>query len=133
MPPVDNSIMDIINQLEIKSGLEIHGLLVGKNSSLPLNYLCTNWDGQNRVYDFLCKFDPLTILREYQANNNNNNMKSVSSMSLFSIFAISSPFVSLWPGFAMIFNVPFAFALKIACCSDLMTPIKSRLLTIDSF
>jgi uncharacterized protein with von Willebrand factor type A (vWA) domain len=42
MPPVDNSIMDIINQLEIKSGIEIHGLLVGKNSSLPLNYLCTN-------------------------------------------------------------------------------------------
>jgi hypothetical protein len=92
MPPVDNSIMNIINQLEIKSGLEIHGLLVGKNSSVPLNHLCTNWDGQNRVYNFLCKFDPLTILREYNSNNNNNNnnnnfnnMKSASSMSLSSI------------------------------------------------
>ena len=89
MPPVDQVIMNKVNHLEINIGLEIHGLLVGRNSSVPLAYLCTDWDGTVRVYDFLCKFDPLVILRQYQANDVNAKYDS-SSTSLYSIQSASS-------------------------------------------
>jgi MoxR-like ATPase len=66
MPPIEKELMDKLARMEAERGLEIHGLLVGRNSSPPLSMLCTDWDGVDRVYDFLCKYDPLTVLRQQQ-------------------------------------------------------------------
>ena len=50
--------------LYTKRGLEIHGLLVGKNTSVPLGMICTDWDGVDRIHNFLCKYDPFNLLLE---------------------------------------------------------------------
>jgi MoxR-like ATPase len=61
-PPVAPTLISKLKDLEIRSGLEVHGLLVGRNSSIPLDLLCTSLDGTNRVHTFLCKFDPILSL-----------------------------------------------------------------------
>lgn len=61
-PPVSNEIFELIARLEREKGLLIHGLLVGKKGSEPLELLCSDYDGEMRVYDFLYKYDPLTLL-----------------------------------------------------------------------
>jgi hypothetical protein len=36
---------------------------VGRNESVPLSSICTDWDGVNRVHNFLCKYDLFNVLR----------------------------------------------------------------------
>jgi hypothetical protein len=52
-------------------GLEIHGLLVGRNESVPLSSICTDWDGVNRVHNFLCKYDLFNVLRAREGGDRN--------------------------------------------------------------
>ena len=59
-PPVSDILMRKIRSFEVERGLCVYGLLVGRNDSLPLRSLCTDWDGaQDRVFNFLCDYDPL--------------------------------------------------------------------------
>lgn len=62
-PPVRPEVMQRLSNLEIEKELEIHGLLVGRNQSTPLEMICTSWDNQFRVHNFLCKYDPIMILK----------------------------------------------------------------------
>ena len=39
----------------------------GKSSSVPLSLLCTDWDGQNRVHDFLSDYDELITFAKQAA------------------------------------------------------------------
>lgn len=32
--------------------------------SAPLGLICTDWDGVNRVHNFLCKYDPFNVLKD---------------------------------------------------------------------
>ena len=50
--------------------MEIHGLLVGRNTSVPLSLICTDWDGIDRVHNFLCKYDPFNVLKESTSGEN---------------------------------------------------------------
>jgi MoxR-like ATPase len=40
-PPVPTSVMESLDRLKLKKGVEVHGLLVGKSESKPLARLCT--------------------------------------------------------------------------------------------
>ena len=53
-PPVSDEVMEELNRLKRESSMEIHGLLIGKTESEPLNTLCSN-----KVHDFLAKYDAL--------------------------------------------------------------------------
>ena len=64
--------MKTIRKLETEKSLEIHGLMVGKNKSIPLDMLCTKWDGKERIHTFLSKYDALSVL---QAAMNENTAK----------------------------------------------------------
>lgn len=61
-PPIETDLIDKLRRLEREKGLEVHGLLVGRRSSKPLEMLCTGHDGVHRVHDFLSKYDYLTNL-----------------------------------------------------------------------
>ena len=65
-PPVRRELIDKLGRMEVDGGLEIHGLIVGRNQSIPLGMLCTDWDGVDRVHDFLLKYDLVNILRDQQ-------------------------------------------------------------------
>lgn len=55
-PPVSDDIMEDLHRLKRQTGMEIHGLLVGKNESKPLTMLCTE------THDFLNRYDSLAGL-----------------------------------------------------------------------
>jgi len=55
-PPVPKNVMEELDRLKEETGMEIHGLLVGKTESEPLERLCT------KVYDFLERYDALSAL-----------------------------------------------------------------------
>jgi len=61
-PPISKQLMEKKLRLENERGLEVHGLIVGRESSLPLETVCTSWDGKFRVHNFLNKYDPLLAL-----------------------------------------------------------------------
>lgn len=50
-PPVPPVMMDDLDRLKRRTGTEIHGLLVGKEESLPMSKLCT------ATHDFLYEYD----------------------------------------------------------------------------
>mmetsp|Transcript_24947 Transcript_24947/g.36591 ORF Transcript_24947/g.36591 Transcript_24947/m.36591 type:complete len:891 (-) Transcript_24947:339-3011(-) len=52
-PPVSEALMEELDGLKRRTGMEIHGLLVGKKESVPLEKLCT------QVHDFLSYYDGL--------------------------------------------------------------------------
>ena len=54
-PPVSIEIMEALDRLKLRKGVEVYGLLVGKKESKPLSRLCTN------VYDFLMECDTQAI------------------------------------------------------------------------
>ena len=54
-PPVNESVMEELDRLKQDSSMEIHGLLIGKTESEPLEALCS----KEKVYDFLAKYDAL--------------------------------------------------------------------------
>ena len=41
---------------------------LGKSSSVPLSLLCTDWDRQNRVHDFLSRYDELISFAKQAAD-----------------------------------------------------------------
>ena len=53
-PPVTEDMMQDLDRLKRRTGMQIHGLLVGKSESKPVSKLCTH------VYDFLVGYDTLT-------------------------------------------------------------------------
>ena len=55
-PPVSYEVMEELNRLKEDTGMEIHGLLVGKTESDPLDFLCT------KVHTFLGKYDAMNSL-----------------------------------------------------------------------
>lgn len=55
-PPVSEQVFEKIRTYETMKGLEIHGLIVGQDDSIPLASLCTKIDGKNRLYNFLNKY-----------------------------------------------------------------------------
>lgn len=62
--------------------MEIHGLLVGRNTSLPLSLICTDWDGVDRVHNFLCKYDPFNVLKESTSGENDDMAREEYSYGL---------------------------------------------------
>jgi MoxR-like ATPase len=52
-PPVSEQVMEDLDRLRRRTGLQAHGLLVGKSESKPLTRLCT------QTHDFLLKYDML--------------------------------------------------------------------------
>jgi hypothetical protein len=62
--------------------LEIHGLLVGRNTSVPLSLICTDWDGVDRVHNFLCKYDPFNVLKESTSGENEHMSREEYSYGL---------------------------------------------------
>ena len=54
-PPVNESVTEELDRLKQESSMEIHGLLIGKTESEPLEALCS----KDKVYDFLAKYDAL--------------------------------------------------------------------------
>jgi len=59
-PPLPMALMEKIRLLEHERGLEVHGVLVGQRLPTPqLRWICTQWDGVDRVHNFLYKYDPL--------------------------------------------------------------------------
>ena len=43
---------------------------MGRNTSVPLSLICTDWDGVDRVHNFLCKYDPFNVLKEATSSEN---------------------------------------------------------------
>lgn len=54
-PPVPSDMMNDLDRLKRRTGMQIHGLLVGKRESVPLSKLCT------KTYDFLLGYDSLAV------------------------------------------------------------------------
>ena len=52
-PPVSEDVLASLERLRQRTGMEVHGLLVGKAHSDPLEILCT------QTHNFLCKYDLL--------------------------------------------------------------------------
>jgi MoxR-like ATPase len=67
-PPVKEEMMQDLDRLKRRTGMQIHGLLVGKSESKPVSKLCTH------TYDFLIGYD---------ANGNIASSKGVRSPALF--------------------------------------------------
>jgi MoxR-like ATPase len=55
-PPVSNKIMEALDRLKLRKGVEVHGLLVGKKESKALSRLCTE------VHNFLADYDTQLVL-----------------------------------------------------------------------
>ena len=47
---------------------------MGRNTSVPLSLICTDWDGVDRVHNFLCKYDPFNVLKEATNGGENAEM-----------------------------------------------------------
>eukprot|EP01041_Mallomonas_annulata_P004719 gene4719-9363_t len=62
-PPVSDDVISTLRALEAERGLQVHGLLIGREDSQPLDVLCTSWDNENRIYNFLCKWDPVYMAK----------------------------------------------------------------------
>jgi len=68
--------------------LKIHGLLVGRNESYPLNLLCNGNDdvdkgnNENRVYNFLCKYDYFNMMKSGDNKGRNNDGDDGSIMGM---------------------------------------------------
>jgi len=58
MPPMDPTALASLKTLREERGVEVHGLLVGKPSSPPLDLLCS----PGCVHTFLSQHDPLTVM-----------------------------------------------------------------------
>jgi len=52
-PPVSGSVLESLQRLRQRTGMEVHGLLVGKSESAPLEQLCS------QTHNFLCNYDML--------------------------------------------------------------------------
>ena len=50
-PPVSDEVMESLRRLKQRSGVQVHGLLIGKRESVPLSKLCTH------IHDFLLRYD----------------------------------------------------------------------------
>ncbi|CAB9501051.1 ATPase RavA [Seminavis robusta] len=50
-PPVSQDVMEKLERLKQRAGVQVHGLLVGKRESVPLAKLCTH------IHDFLIGYD----------------------------------------------------------------------------
>jgi len=64
-PPVPDDILQTLDQLKRRKGVEVHGLLVGKRQSKPLERLC------NQVHDFLNEYDeiiPTMVMHESKSS-----------------------------------------------------------------
>lgn len=98
-PPVPYELLNKIREFERNRGLEIHGLLVGRNSSIPLESLCTSWDEVNRIHDCLVQWDPLLVLQRQSFNSqmslqddnfiSSSNKRLQRSSNLFAIPCVS--------------------------------------------
>lgn len=57
---------------------------MGRNTSAPLSLICTDWDGVDRVHNFLCKYDPFNVLKE-ATNGGENTEMSIGGESIFGL------------------------------------------------
>eukprot|EP00547_Thalassionema_nitzschioides_P008787 CAMPEP_0194228370 /NCGR_PEP_ID=MMETSP0156-20130528/43337_1 /TAXON_ID=33649 /ORGANISM="Thalassionema nitzschioides, Strain L26-B" /LENGTH=1110 /DNA_ID=CAMNT_0038960881 /DNA_START=537 /DNA_END=3871 /DNA_ORIENTATION=- len=55
-PPVSKDIMEDLDRLKVRTGMEIHGLLVGNRHSKPLSKLCTH------IHDFLINYETSNLV-----------------------------------------------------------------------
>lgn len=82
-PPVSEQVLNKIRSYETMKGLEIHGLIIGQDHSIPLTSLCTNLDGKNRLYNFLNKYGLLeSIISASTSANSAGSGRVVTSSSL---------------------------------------------------
>jgi MoxR-like ATPase len=78
-PPVSEQILQELNDLQCHKGVQIHGLLIGRNESKPLSKLCTY------TYDFLSRYDTIGALQ-----------RQLSSSALSASATSSSHFFTGW-------------------------------------
>jgi uncharacterized protein with von Willebrand factor type A (vWA) domain/MoxR-like ATPase len=68
-PPVADDVMSSLDDLKLKRGVEVHGLLIGKSESTPLSRLCTH------THDFLSKYNVFPSLAESRSRILNTNQR----------------------------------------------------------
>lgn len=76
-PPVSDKMMAELNQLKLRTGMKIYGLLVGKGESRPLSKLCEH------VYDFLVGYDSPHILAS-PTTRNRVTLNAIHSTRIYS-------------------------------------------------
>ena len=97
-PPLDEDTKHAVDRMMFDRELRIHGLLVGKNESKPLESIC----GQDGVHNFLNKYDELSALsaarvtssREEASFGSRRTKGSTSSSSKTRLFASASDEIS---------------------------------------
>jgi len=81
MPPIDPTALASLTTLREERGVEVHGLLVGKPSSPPLDLLCS----PDCVHTFLSQHDPLTVMVRLSQEQRARDEKANSGFSLDSL------------------------------------------------
>lgn len=84
-PPVSKSTLAKLEELKRQTGMEIHGLLIGKRESESLNMLCSE------VHDFLGSYDGINAVT---SSYTGLRRRSTSALSLLSSMRIVQPFKS---------------------------------------
>ncbi|KAG7370821.1 phospholipid-translocating P-type ATPase, flippase [Nitzschia inconspicua] len=68
-PPVSVDVMNTIENLKLKRGVEIHGLLIGKSESKPLSRLCTH------THNFLSNYHGFSTVAESRVPSLKQNLR----------------------------------------------------------
>jgi hypothetical protein len=74
-PPVSTSILAKLDDLKRRTGMEIHGLLIGKRESESLNMLCSE------VHDFLGNYDGMSEITSSFTKLRNRSRSALSCLS----------------------------------------------------
>ena len=67
-PPVSEKVMDSLHRLQQNSGLQVHGLLVGKPESKPLEQICTH------THNFLLRYDALAAPSDVMSSSSTQRL-----------------------------------------------------------
>ena len=62
-PPVSDELLEALDRLKLQRGVEMHGLLVGKNESKPLSRICT------KTHNFLVGYDTMAMFESSRQNS----------------------------------------------------------------
>jgi len=85
-PPVSQDLMEALDRLKKRAGVQVHGLLVGKRESVPLAKLCTH------IHDFLIGYDTVLPQQLQQAMGPAfSAQRAVSSPTRLSLKSTASP------------------------------------------
>lgn len=75
-PPVPTDVMESLNRIRQNKGVQVHGLLVGRSESKPLERLCT------QTHDFLTKYDFVPTTKSSSSSSSSSSTSSTTLSSL---------------------------------------------------